>query len=143
MSRQNIELLERMYTAFNRGQFSTVMDAIDPDVEWRITSEAGPAPGTYHGHKGMRRVLDSFHDVWGEYQDTPLEFIDEGDYVVARICSEGTGRRSGAEVAEEFAHLWEIREGKVVRFQAFRESVNALDAAGIDSSRLHTEDDGR
>jgi uncharacterized protein len=133
MSRENIQLLERMYAALNRGNITVALDVIDPEVEWRITAEAGPAPGTYRGQREVRRALDSMLDVWGEYHDTPLEFFDKGDYVVARVCSEGTGKASGAEVTGEVAHLWEIRDGKIVRFEAYRQSANALEAAGIDT----------
>jgi pSer/pThr/pTyr-binding forkhead associated (FHA) protein/ketosteroid isomerase-like protein len=140
VSKENIQLLERMYAALNRGNITVALDAIDPDVEWRITSDAGPAPATYHGQKAARRALDSMLDVWRDYSDTPLAFIDQGDYVVARIRSQRTGKSSGAEVSGEVAHLWEIRDGKVVRFVAYGQSALALEAAGIDKRRLHDRD---
>jgi uncharacterized protein len=136
MSRENIQLLENMYAALNRGNITVALDAVDPEVEWRIGSEASPAPATYYGEKEVRRALDSMLEVWGEYRDTPVEFIDEGDYVVARVCSEGTGKASGAEVAGEVAHLWEFRNGKIVRFEVYRDSAEALESAGIDYRRL-------
>jgi ketosteroid isomerase-like protein len=129
MSDANIEVLKRMYEAFNRGDIVTALSAIDSQIEWRVTAEASPSPKTYHGHSGVRSALSSLLEVWSDYRNEPLEFIAADDCVVVRLRSQATGKASGAEVSGEVAHLWEIRNGKAVRFEAYLDPEEALRAA--------------
>jgi ketosteroid isomerase-like protein len=115
-----------MYAAFNRGDITTALDCLDPQIEWQITAEAGPSPQTYSGHEGVRSALSSMYEVWADYKNEPLEFIDNDDYVVVRLRSTATGKASGADVSEEVAHVWQFRQGKVVRFEAHPNSQQAL-----------------
>jgi ketosteroid isomerase-like protein len=43
------------------------------------------------------------------------------------------GRAKGSEFAidNEFAHIWTLREGLAIRFEAFTDKADALEAAGL------------
>jgi uncharacterized protein len=129
MPQRNVEILREMYEAFNRGDLGTALEVIDPGIEWRITPEAGPAPGTYHGHGGVRSAFSSMLEVWADYQTEPLDFTQSGDFVVVTVALQATGKSSRAGVEAEVAHLWRVHAGKVVLFEAHSNRRKALAAA--------------
>ena len=129
MTSGDVAVLREMYAAFNRGDVSVALEAIDPHIEWSITPGAGPSPQTFHGHEGVRSAMSSMLEVWEEYRSEPLEFIERGDYVVVRLRSQAIGRASGVEIEGEIAHVWLMRGGKAVRFEAYLDSREALAAA--------------
>jgi uncharacterized protein len=126
VSEENVKLVREIYKSFNRGDITRALDAFDPKVEWSITPEAGPAPGSYSGHEGVRDAMGSMLEVWSDYQSEPLEYIENGEFVVVRLCAHGIGRASGIQVEDEVAHLWRIKDGKIVRFAAYIDSSDAL-----------------
>jgi ketosteroid isomerase-like protein len=63
----------------------------------------------------------------------PLEYIDAGEAVVIPLHVSGKMHGSGAEVANEEAMVFWLREGKVVEVREFRHKSEALKAAGIDA----------
>jgi len=127
--RSNVAVLREMYDAFNRGNVTTALAAIDPDIDWRITPGAGPSPGSYHGHAGVRSAVSSMLEVWEDYSSRPIGFIETGEHVVAVLRSRGTGKASGVDVEGEIAHLWRMRDGKAVCFEAYASREDALRAA--------------
>jgi ketosteroid isomerase-like protein len=125
MSSQNVEILERMYDAFNRGDIAAALEHFDPAIEWRVAPEAGPSTSTYHGHQGVYDAIGSLYEVWDGYHIEPQRFWETGDLVVVSVRAHGRGRASGAEVDAELAHLWQIRDRKVVRFEAHADFEHA------------------
>ena len=47
------------------------------------------------------------------------------------IRSEARGRISGAQLEGRLVHLWTLRDGKAIRFEAFRTKEEARHAAGV------------
>ena len=61
---------------------------------------------------------------------TPQRFFDLGERVLVLSRFEATGR-DGIEANLPMAHLWTLRDGKVVRMDAFADQQKALEAAGL------------
>ena len=57
-------------------------------------------------------------------------FIDLGDQVLVLSHFDARGR-DGIEVRLSLAHLWTLRNGQVVRMDAFRDHHTALEAGGL------------
>ena len=51
---------------------------------------------------------------------TPGNVIDGGDTVVVEGRYTGTMKATGSSVDAQFAHVWQLRDGKVVRFQQYK-----------------------
>jgi ketosteroid isomerase-like protein len=56
--------------------------------------------------------------------------VDE-DRVLALLRLRARGRGSGVEVDTPLAHLWELRDEKAARMQAFAEREEAFAALGL------------
>jgi ketosteroid isomerase-like protein len=67
------------------------------------------------------------------YDVLPVELIDAGDQVVAvaQVTGVGPASQIAMEDRDQFAFLFTIKNGRVVREQAFRNREEALEAAGL------------
>ena len=132
MSRENVELIRRGYDLWaERGV--PAFEFLDPKVEWHGPREFPDLAGPYVGHDGVRRYLKQLFEVFEDYRMVPEEFIDAGgDQVLVFSREGGRGRGSGAEVqTNPTAHLWTLREGKVVRMDSYWDRSDALEAVGL------------
>jgi ketosteroid isomerase-like protein len=134
MSRENVELVRRVFDAVDRGDATTILALYDPEVEWDVSgSPFGRLIGgdVYRGHEGLRRWFRQYREAWENVEDHCEELIDAGDYVISLVTDRGRGLSSGVEVEWKQYGVWTIREGKIVRVAWFRERSEALEAAGL------------
>jgi ketosteroid isomerase-like protein len=61
------------------------------------------------------------------------------DSVVVSLHLAGRGGGSGVEMEETDAHLFAIRDGKIVRWQNFRDHSAALEAVGLSEQDAHAD----
>ena len=131
MSQENVELAREVMAALSRGDYDQLVTLADPEVEWRsFFAELGEG-GVYRGIEGMRRYVDDLADAWEIVRADVDDEVGVGDVVllVGRIHYRGKG--SGAEDATPAGWMLKFRQGKVVRFRAFRKPEQALEAAGL------------
>jgi ketosteroid isomerase-like protein len=57
------------------------------------------------------------------------EYVEIGDRVVVLTCYVGTGKGSGVEIRQQGAHVFELRDGKVVRLEVFANREKAIESA--------------
>ena len=133
---ENVEIVQRSYEAFNRGDIERSLEAIDPAVEWHTYIVPGPGGGVYHGHDGVRELWSDARNIFGSFRNEPERIIDvPPDRVVVfiRVC--GTGKESGIPVEARIAHLFTLRDGKAVRVRSYEDRDEALRAAGIEAEQ--------
>ena len=129
MSQENVELVMRIYDAFNRGDGATVVRAADSAVS---IEDHGVIDGkTYQGRRGVEEFLafqaESFRGQRADFQDV----TETEDTLIVVVRLSGEGMSSGAPVATEFTHAWEFRDGKVSRLRIFRSKSEALEAVAL------------
>lgn len=54
---------------------------------------------------------------------TPEEFVEEGDQVVSLGLYSGTRKETGKSFSAPYAHVWTLRDGKVVRFRQYTDTA--------------------
>jgi uncharacterized protein len=126
---RNVELVRQGYDAFNRGDVDAVLELFDPAIEIGLLADSAMA-GDFRGHDGFRAMLAENNEMFAGYRNEPEEIVEASEEsIVVVIRSAARGRVSGAEVEGRLAHLWTLRDGKVIRFQAYPTREAALDAA--------------
>lgn len=133
MSRENLEIVRRLFDAISRRDAEAVLSFYDPDVEWD-GSRAGPGAfivGTYHGHDGLRRYFREWNEAWENVDYHVEDLTDAGEQVISAVTSRGRGRASGVAVSYTQYALWTFRDGKIVRAAWFQTREEALEAAGV------------
>jgi ketosteroid isomerase-like protein len=129
------ELVRRLLDAHNRGGGDGLLDIyddlFDADAEWKplIVGVVGfPERVIYRGRAGMERYYCERGEAFagGEVHIRSLEH--NGDAVVVDARSTARGRVSGADIEEDITLVYWVRDGKIVRGQAFRSRQEALEA---------------
>ena|ERR671925_1743436 len=130
MSRENVEVVRRGYEHFNRTG-EPDYSALDPEVVYDVSRRTFD-PLIYHGHEGVREFVALIREQWTTMQLEPQDFVDAGDTVVVSVRLVGVGQQSGVETTANAAHVWILRDGKVVRQTTFQTMDEALEAAGLE-----------
>ena len=117
MSQENVDLVTAGYDDFNSGNIEGVIGRFHPEVEW-IEPGGGSAPsGTFNGPDSVAndvfaKVPENFDEFSVEVDDAR----DDGDTVLITGRFKGKNK-SGAELDAQGEHVWEIRDGKIARFE--------------------------
>jgi ketosteroid isomerase-like protein len=117
MSRANIELIQQLYGAFARRDVPVIFSFLAPEVEVAQTPEL-PWGGAFKGR-------DEFGQFFGgltRHIESNLEFdhfLDAGDHVVAIGRTRGKVNANGQLFDMPAVHVWQLRDGQVVRFQPY------------------------
>jgi ketosteroid isomerase-like protein len=131
MSEENVELVETLWDAFQRGDIDTMRGASRSDVVIVQPSEL-PDSKTYVGHEGVKEAVEDWPKQWDDFRFEVLEIIDISDSQVVSVTRHhGRGAVSGIEVNTIIAYIHTITDGKVARIDMFMSREQALEAAGL------------
>jgi uncharacterized protein len=122
----NVATIRRVYEAFRTRDMDVIQELFAPDIAiWQ--SPELPWGGDYHGHDGaftfLLKVVEHI-----ESQVTTESLFGAGDHVVQTGRTRGTVRANGAPFDVPEAHVWESRDGKVVRFTVYIDTAAMLAA---------------
>jgi uncharacterized protein len=132
MSRENVEVVHRVYDAWNRDDLEAARSLLDPDVELRPGGFFVGMKPFYEGHPGLREWWQAAKEPWSYFRSHIDRTVDAGDLVVTLVHFEAVGRESGVRVElPSVANAWKLRDGRVVRFWAYRSVEEALEAVGL------------
>jgi ketosteroid isomerase-like protein len=135
VSNQNVEVVQRLYDAFNSGDMASILELIDADFEAVVPPAFSAEPDTYRGHAGIRRYFESFREAMSEIRFEPQQFWDVGHSVVVAARLTAQGRRTAIPVEQQFAQLWRIRDGRATAVRTYVSVAEALAAAGRSQER--------
>ena len=110
MSQENVGLIRSLYEAFGRGDVPAVLAAMDPAIVEGVFARLG--------------------GEWDGFSVALEELLDAGDTVVARGRYGGAYKKTGIRIHAQFAHVWTLRDGKVVKFQQYTDTLQATKAVG-------------
>lgn len=128
----NEDTIKGIYDAFGKGDVPAVLGALDPQVQWNEAeghryAEGNPYVGPQAVAEGVfQRIMSDLDN----FTAVPACFIEGDDTVVAEGRYRGTMKATGTPVDAQFAHVWQLRDGKVVRFQQYTDTVQWDRAAG-------------
>jgi len=118
MASQDVELLRRMYDAWNADDFEAARPYMHPDIVWRTSGRFPGFEPVYHGPEGVREFWRAFMEAWEQMRIEIGRIVEESGQVVIGVHFDAIGRESGARVELPFAHLWRVEDGKIVAYSA-------------------------
>jgi ketosteroid isomerase-like protein len=125
----NLAVVQKLYEAFGRGDLPTILSHLAEDVTWKYLGPAEiPFGGTRHGRD---QVAQFFAAIAGslEVQDFEVDrFIAQGDMVVALGHERMRVRATGRTYETQWAHVFTVRQGKVVEFCEYADTAAVADA---------------
>ncbi len=132
-SYENIKLLKSFYEAASRGEVGPARDALDPNVEWIEPNLPGLwFSGTHRGIEAVfKEVIGPTTEKLERFRVKMKKFYAVGDHVVAVGSFRGRGKATGKDLNAPTAHVWTLRNGKAVRFEAFHDPARWREALGL------------
>ena len=124
----NVELIKNLYQAFAAGDIPAVLQSFDENIEW-TEAEGFPYGGTYRGHQAIvENVFMKLATEWDDYRVEPDEFLDTGDKIVALGNYSGAYKATGKTMRVPFAHVWTVRDGKLIKFVQYTDTLKVSEA---------------
>jgi ketosteroid isomerase-like protein len=102
------------------------------------TYRAWPEAEISRGREGVLEFFRRFLGTWTDYHAEFDDFVEADGEVVVTVRDGGRGKGSGAVVEREWAQVWTVEEGLMVRFRPFESRAEALEAVGLSEQRPHT-----
>ncbi len=126
-----MELAREILDALGRRDGPRLVALAQPDVEWLSFFALGEEGNMYRGHKGLSQYMSDLGEAFESLVPEVDDAIGAGDIAVliGRILTRGRG--SGAESETPAGWMLKFRDGRLVRFRAFREPPQALEAVGL------------
>jgi ketosteroid isomerase-like protein len=126
-SNENVEFIERMWTAVNEGGPEAALELTDPDVEW--------APHPAGGQVLSTEELLAFFNQYREQQEllkaTPYSIRGHGNKVLASGSFRLHGK--GGRISEFQIHwVSEFENGRLVRARSFASEQDAKHSIGLE-----------
>jgi ketosteroid isomerase-like protein len=134
MSRENVELVRKMVEVWNESGWKGVIEQglMDPGIEYH-DDRRWPEARSAFGTAAFLERFDEVLEVLGDDARSEVEQVVDagGDRVVLIFRFTGRARSSGIRHDYRWGFLCHVREGRIVRIQAYLEPGNALEAAGL------------
>lgn len=134
MPSSNLQTVQRIIDAINRGDADAVVELVAPEFELDYSRSLNPdLQGVHHGREPIRGFVQAFLEPWGDDYRAELEYTEVGDNVISVGDFRARGSESGAEVVARGAQLWEFEGAGTLpvamrQYQTEQEAVEA--AAG-------------
>ena len=121
----NADIVKNLYEAFARGDVPTVLGFFDPQIEWNEAdnvryADRNPYRGPMAVAEGVFGRLIADVD---QFAAVPANFIDGGDRVVVEGRYKGKVKTTGAVLDAQFAHVYTLQGGRIVRFQQYTDTA--------------------
>ena len=127
---ENLRVTQEGYAAFGRGDIPALLNTYTEDVEYVIP---GPPDiityaGTYRGAEQVAQFFSLLNDAIDYELFEPREFVAQGNKVVVLGYARGRVKITDHRVEERWAHVLTLREGKVMRFEAYSDTAATVAA---------------
>ena len=118
---ENVQTVQGLYAAFQQGDFPAFLNKLADEVEWFV-----PGPQPTLPWAGLRKGREQVAQFFTEYAQTaevqqfePREFIAQGERVIVLGYRRDRVKATGRSFESEWAQLFSLRAGKVVRFRGY------------------------
>jgi ketosteroid isomerase-like protein len=125
----NLEIVKSTYegkTSEENGK--NLADHVADTISW-TEAKGFPYAGTYIGLAAItQHVFSRLGSEWTDYTFTPEDYVADGDQVVAYGTYTGIYNKTGKAIEARVAHVWKLKDGKIVRFEQFVDSKPVNDS---------------
>ena len=115
----NLELIRATYEGKSEDNGRNLLAALAPDATW-TEAEGFPYAGTYVGAEAI--IAGVFHRLgteWIGYKAEVHTLLEDGEKVAAFGVYSGTYKATGKSMRAAFAHLYQVRDGKITSMRQY------------------------
>jgi ketosteroid isomerase-like protein len=128
MAPSNAELIRPIYEEWGRGNWRPRFDIYHPHMEWGWSDEFPGLAGVYEDRLDPNPRLRTWLSEWDHWRAVADDYLELGNHVIVLASYYGRGKGCGVEIHQEGAHVFELREGKVVRLEIFATREKAIES---------------
>ena len=129
----NVRLMKNLYDAFGRGDIPDVLAAMSPDIRWH-QAEGNPYLPSGGPWVGPDAVLNNLFmklgSEWDGFTVNSRSFYGAGDTVIVEGRYTGKYKPTNKSIDAQFCHVWDIKDGKITRFQQYVDTAQIREAMG-------------
>ncbi len=131
MSDQNVVLIRRAYDAYARGDLATMLEVVDPDLEWTYLDPSleDPQPQVCHGRHELESALN--RQAGRGLRAQLEEVVGHGDRVMVVVRTPGVDAYRVRQADDRNYDVFTVRAGRIVALRACRDRQEALRLTGI------------
>jgi ketosteroid isomerase-like protein len=130
----NTTIVKNLYNSFASGDIPGVLGAMSPDIKWH-EAESNPYMPSGEPWIGPDAVLNSLFmrlgSEWDGFSVHPRSFYGAGDSVIVEGRYTGTYKPTGKSLDAQVCHVWDVRNGKLTRFQQYVDTAQLHDVMGL------------
>lgn len=129
----NAAFIEGLYASFAAGDVPSVLAALSPDIEWNEAEHVTFWPGkAFIGPDAVvsgvfARIPETFGDT---FRIEVGRILDCGSTVVMEGRYRGVAQATGRELDVQVAHVFDIADGTVTRFQQYTDTWAFAEVTG-------------
>jgi ketosteroid isomerase-like protein len=131
MSNDNVDLIRRAYEAYARGDLTSMLGFVDPDLEWTYLDPGlqDPEPQVCHGRRELNVALErrAERGLVSELE----EVVGNGERVMVVARTPGVDAYRVTPADDLNFTVFTVRDGRIVAIRDCRERAEALALAGI------------
>ncbi len=132
MSNENADLIRRAYQAYADGDLATMLQFVDPGLEWTYLDPTleHPTPQVCHG----RHELEDMMRVWAEHglRAELDEVAANNDLVMVGVRTPGVDAYYSRRGDDRAYSVFTVRGGRIVALRDCRDRQEALHFTGIE-----------
>jgi ketosteroid isomerase-like protein len=125
MSQENVEVVRRALSAYNRRDLEALRAVNAPDVEVDWSESRGLEAGVYRGQDAAIALYQRFFDAFESIEIDPERFVERADTVLVPNRSHFVGRDGVATTADSTI-AFHVQDGRVARIR-LHQTMPAVD----------------
>jgi ketosteroid isomerase-like protein len=122
----SIGLVRQAYEAFDKGDIPRLLSTFSNDIVWTMPEIEGIK---FTGNRRGIAQAAEFFEQMSEMQEPRVfvadEFIGQGDRVVVLGHCTWAIKATGDEYSDQFCHVFQVKNGKIARFQEYSDTHQA------------------
>jgi len=126
-----VQTIQNMYDSFAKGDVEAVLSMMSKDIEWNEAENFPYDDGNpYIGPEAiLNGVFARLAEEWEYFKLADLQVMGmENDMVLGTGRYQAKHKKTGKEINAQMAHLWHLKNGKVIRFQQYADTKQVSEA---------------
>lgn len=127
---ENVQVVQDLYAAFGRGDMDGIFKVLDEEIDWTFNGRPSDIPfgGHFRGHDGMLNFFGTVAQACEVLEFGPQEVMSFGNHVLSLGHERVKARATGKQFETDWAHLFTIRNGKIVRLREYYDTAAMAEA---------------
>ena len=129
----NVKLVQGAYEAFAKGDVAAVLALLHEKVEWNEAEHITYWPGgPFVGPQAvLQGVFARIPQDFDSFRVDVRRIVGCGETVLVEARYRATVKATGKPLDAQVAHVWDFRDGKVVRWQQYSDTWQFAQATGV------------